>query len=736
MLLVIEIPLEVLVVVVLSLIIVRLYFYKVARFFWPLKRNRTEHVSSVASETLGRQLGAVKQRYNSEHTRSKDLHLYKELYYQVQNLENYQDVLPKARSTLLALFSEAIDHAAEARPVGSSVVDVAYDSLENFLEQRDEWTSEAWKVYLKSRMEGAPRDLFQTRQEALAWLRWKAPAKFVDGAWLGHIHTITTPFALRPITKDAWQVFSEELGNGDRSKNHVYVYQELLDGAGAPLPRGDTVEFTHPENDLNDAWAWKGGVAQLLISLFPHDYLPEILGFNLHFELLALDTLKASKELAEIGINPYYFVLHVTIDNAHSGHTAMALQVVTKYLDHIRETDGEAAVQRAWKRVQAGFILSDYICGDPPRKPRESGLCPLEAGVLEIFKGKTLVAHRVHCSSRIKVGQRKLVEWLDPRAFSDEAWQREFMVALSNARPWVRRGNSADSKLIQELAWGGKMFGSFTHSETARVARWIDSLAAPPKTSYWTFTGQTPPVTQPDPTLTDIRSDYPVFPFPTPHDVLDAPDHPPVAPTTLADRRFPPPPALLALWLASPCLLERVVSVPAAATTPTASAVLRLLRAQHGFLPEHDGVDGMDEARRAAPHVLGLVDVGLRLATAREGAAPPPASLRDALERWGPCDGALRMLRAGMRPRAYLHALLGASAGFAELHEALAATDAWWPAGDVAARDALARIAVRERDALAVCMQEIGDDRQAWRAFKGGRNWARREIGHAVEEEK
>lgn len=107
-------------------------------------------------------------------------------------------------------------------------------------------------------------------------------------------------FPSATLPKNAWQVLSEELGDGDLDKNHVHVFVRLLDTIGAHLPRGDSVGFTHESLGLDDIQQWKAGLTQLLISLFPHDFLPEMLGFNMHFELIAVQTLKASKELAEL----------------------------------------------------------------------------------------------------------------------------------------------------------------------------------------------------------------------------------------------------------------------------------------------------------------------------------------------------------------------------------------------------------------------------------------------------
>jgi hypothetical protein len=45
--------------------------------------------------------------------------------------------------------------------------------------------------------------------------------------------------------------------------------------------------------------------------------------------------MRAIKELKELKLNDYYFLLHISIDNADSGHTAMAMHAVVKYMAHI-----------------------------------------------------------------------------------------------------------------------------------------------------------------------------------------------------------------------------------------------------------------------------------------------------------------------------------------------------------------------------------------------------------------
>lgn len=51
-----------------------------------------------------------------------------------------------------------------------------------------------------------------------------------------------------------------------------------------------------------------------------------------------MGSLRAMKELAEFSISAYYFTLHISIDNADSGHSAMALATIVRFMDIVRET--------------------------------------------------------------------------------------------------------------------------------------------------------------------------------------------------------------------------------------------------------------------------------------------------------------------------------------------------------------------------------------------------------------
>ena len=646
----------------------------------------------------------------------KDLRLFKDLYYKLQNLERFPEILPQARDLLISLFNETLAGALKNPEPGIlSVEHYTPENLSRFLQEDNSRITGQWEKYVARRRAGGPAEMFQNRDEAIWWLKQIAPVKYVDGAWLGYINKITTPFPLRRATKDAWQVMSEELGDGSPYMNHVYVYRELMKDIGAGLPEADTVDFIHPRHELNEECVWKAAVSQLLISLFPHEFLPEILGFNLHFEGLTMETMKAAKELGELRLNPYYFVLHISIDNADSGHTAIAMQAVIKYLRYILQTDGADGVQVAWRRIQTGFILSSGVSTGPKchsrRTPAVQGFPrnSHEAEVVRIFHAKAPVAYNIHCGSGLKLGGRKLNDWLEPHAFAGKQWQMDFMDCLSNFRPWVRKGDSAHSRLVQELSWGGKMFGSFTQNEVEAVKRWIEELDVVEPQLYWSFVGRNEVKSNDVLRQQDIRVDHPVLSLTSlAESSAQQPYFNRVSPL---DLEFTPVPGglarlnistLLPLWFTHPCLLESFVCIPAKTTTVTASAVVRLLRAQGGFETESPVVAGMDEARRLDS--VGLVDLGLEL-MANLGLAQP-GSLKDVLEVW-PSSFALQMLELSVKPMSNCGLLIGLAWAFVGLHNAMASSSLL----SATSRATLIQIAKRERECLKICFDELKNDK-------------------------
>ena len=676
---------------------------------------------------------SVKRQDESLYQHSHDvanLKQLKELYYKLQNLEEYPLILPQARDTLLFLFSESLESVSARLSSVSGILSIEHyskEKLSGFMHNEQEEVTKYWEEYVARRRAGHPRELFKTHEDAKRWIKQASPLKYVDGAWLGHLNKSSTPFALRGITKDAWQVLSEEYGDGDLDKHHAYLYSKLVRGVDPTLPRGDTQDFIHPRQGLTDVSIWKAAVAQLLISLFPHEFLPEILGFNLHFEGLSEETLIASRELRELNFDPYYFLLHVSIDNADSGHTAMALQVVVNYMDYLQNTKDVHAVQRAWKGIQAGFILSQSLSSQASKIPQDTSEVSgepqdkYELALEKVFQSKALASHRIHCNTKTKIGVRTLSEWLDPSAMASHHWRIEFLHSLSKTEKLVHRGESSKSKLVQELSWKGKMFGAFTESEVKAVSDWIDSLLRLDQV-YWTFVDQ-PQKSSSDAFLNqNITADHPVFLSRKFTEVITDPGHSQLqlesAVSDKVNAQNIDLKQLLPLWFAHPALLECFVTIPSKTATVARCSILRFIRAQSGFGIEGFGVAGKDESRRTP---TGLLELGLEMA--RTKGYDEPTSLKDVLERW-PSDFALEMLRLSMYPTDNVATLLGLAWAFVGLHKIIASSSIL----SNASRDILGQITKREDENLKICLREL--EREGFRKsdFQGAFNRGKMEI--------
>ncbi|KAK6538237.1 hypothetical protein TWF694_011116 [Orbilia ellipsospora] len=531
---------------------------------------------------------------------------YRLLYYQLQHLENHPDAIPQAWNRLQDLFDLTLYQALRAvHPTILSINEYSLKELKVFLSNQETHTSQLWTEYLDRRTKGG-RELLLTKSYAEHWLRLAAPVKYVDGAWLGRIHHADTPLNLRPITRIVWQIFSEELGDGDLAKNHVHVYSKLLESIGLDIGAGDSSRFIDKsENPGSDPHVWAAAVAQLALGSFPDELLPEILGFNLAFEAVTLDTLMCIHELKELSLDPTYFSLHVTIDNADSGHTAMALEAVAALM---RVYEGSAQQGTIWRRVQAGYILAEGL----PITPRP--LTKTELAVLDIFSNKCRPAKVAHQGCRARISGRALRDWMDVTAWEKDKFS--FLEALG-ASSWVSSGRPNASRLIKEIAWEGKMFGAFTQKETKLLKKWISDMKyldprnhersiQQAKGAYTECTGEV---------LCRKVLRYPTFYSLLEHKGTVLPEIP--GELVLCDAG-----ELVVSWrllLAVNIPLQHYISTPIKAATVRGMTVLRILRLLNGLGDVGDVVSGMDEVLQ--PSRKGTVEIVQKLCKTQAGCA-------------------------------------------------------------------------------------------------------------------
>lgn len=294
--------------------------------------------------------------------------------------------------------------------------------------------------YLRQRREGAPRRYFATRAQALWFLQQVAPTKAVDGAWLHG----TLRHWRDPRYHGLIRTFLEELGDGDPRCNHVLIYQRLLSRLGClqglPLEPSRFVQ----------------GAVQLALGQHCERFLPEVIGYNLGYEQPPLHLLVTTHELAELGIDAHYFQLHVTIDNAASGHARRSLESLRML--------APAGDEDFYARVRHGYRLNDLGLDTPSL----IASFDLQGELLAALERKRVFGQFMH-SDRCRLQGRTINQWLaEPGAMA------KFLEALQ-AQGWIKR----DSDPMQSRFWslidgpGAAMFGVFSAYEKQLWHDWI-----------------------------------------------------------------------------------------------------------------------------------------------------------------------------------------------------------------------------------------------------------------------
>jgi hypothetical protein len=314
--------------------------------------------------------------------------------------------------------------------------------LQGWIEGRAESVGFAYREYLAARKNGVARRYFTNKAHALYFLKGVAPTKLVDGAWLyGTLARWDDP-DFHPLIK----TYLEELGDGVPDKNHVTLYRRLLAAHGCE----------HWEALPDDHFVQ--GAIQLALAHHADEFLPEVVGYNLGYEQLPLHLLITSYELNELGIDPYYFTLHVTVDNAGSGHAHKAVQA----LRNLMAQAGDPAA--SFRRVLDGYRLNDLgAC-----TTSVIGGFDLEAELVDIIKAKAAIGKNMH-SDYCRVGGRSVNDWL-----ADPAQVPAFLTALEDAG-WVQRGEDVEHSRFWRLIQGerAEMFGVFSSYEQQVLRDWI-----------------------------------------------------------------------------------------------------------------------------------------------------------------------------------------------------------------------------------------------------------------------
>ena len=302
--------------------------------------------------------------------------------------------------------------------------------------------------YLEQRRQGAPRRFFVNRAHALWFLQQVAPTKAVDGAWLHG----TLCHWRDPRFHGLIRTYLEELGNGDPRSNHVLIYQRLLGRLGC-------VEAM----PLDEA-RYLQGCLQLALGHCCDTHLPEVIGYNLGYEQPPLHLLITTSELAELGIDGHYFQLHVTIDNAASGHAQLSLQALRQLCPQHDQKSFYARVRNGYRLNELGTAAADLI--------RQFDL---QDELVAALERKRVYGQSMH-ADRCRLEQRTVNQWLaTPGAMP------AFVAALQ-AQGWIQRGQDPAQSRWWKLIEGpaAAMFGVFNSYEKQLWHDWIADTWRPP----------------------------------------------------------------------------------------------------------------------------------------------------------------------------------------------------------------------------------------------------------------
>lgn len=302
--------------------------------------------------------------------------------------------------------------------------------------------AQRYHSYLENRRAGSARTYFTNRAHALYFLQHVAPSKLVDGAWLYGTIKHTDDWRFRGLVR----TYLEELGDGDPALNHVLLYRNLL-----------TEHDCSPTAPLDDSLYLQGTI-QLALGTLSDDFLPEVLGYNLGYEQLPLHLLITAFELSELGIDPHYFTLHITIDNASSGHALKAVEAVLNLLP-----SGQAKGEFL-KRLRAGYLLNDL--GKNSTDVIRS--FDLEQEVVAMLENKATFGRYMH-SDYCQLEGRTVNQWL-----ATPGQGRQLLAALET-KGWIKRHQAPqDSRFWQLIDGpGAVMFGVFSGYEKQLLKDWI-----------------------------------------------------------------------------------------------------------------------------------------------------------------------------------------------------------------------------------------------------------------------
>jgi hypothetical protein len=278
----------------------------------------------------------------------------RELFHRLINIETYPNTRPLAARRAARAFEDAeilFTCGAVGRYTDASYFDYTPDALYRRTE----------RIYHDKLVAPyRPLEQIPDRDEVIFLQTTYALGALVDAAWIHRVANLGRYH--RPCDGALFAIYADEMGHGDLRKNHITLIHKALASMDVYLPHISDPAFLTQADLPDDLYGFS--LHQLCMALFPDTYFTEILGYNLAIEMFGLGELRLHEiqKLRHYGFDDCYEQAHLTIDNLSAGHSRQAADIIVSYLDDIRRTLSDAAVQHQWRRIWRGYAsLAHFV---------------------------------------------------------------------------------------------------------------------------------------------------------------------------------------------------------------------------------------------------------------------------------------------------------------------------------------------------------------------------------------
>ncbi|WP_228979353.1 iron-containing redox enzyme family protein [Streptomyces sp. DH12] len=281
-----------------------------------------------------------------------------------------------------------------------------------------------------------------------AVLRQRAPLALLGACWLDTVSQAATQPAL--VVNDLFGHHFLLAGEGTWDEGAVARRRRALAGQGVHLPDVAAAAF------LTDASARPltalHGAFRLALSRLPASFLPEVVGFHYAIHALGVDDLL-------LGTEP------MLPEEAVRDLLASYLRLVAQ------SPTGADDLRRLLAAVRLAVRLEEeHTASLTELAAWQSGLS-LDARVAAIVAKHAAFAGRQHRA--VRLGDRRLSEWLDDEGLDLAAFMAEFRASRQ-----VRPSRDGGCRFLKAIKFGGPMFGIFDEREAATFTAWTEAIAS------------------------------------------------------------------------------------------------------------------------------------------------------------------------------------------------------------------------------------------------------------------